>query len=174
VAGYTLVRSGSKCIHFDESHNYSNKPHSVLLYIVTFAWSATHFSEKSLSVQQRIDMSEETSYPTPEFYNPPIIILFYRVGYSFTFLLGFISNTASLATFSRPKLRKVSTGCLFMVLAISDILYLFMCVFDYLEFGFQVMIIHRAEQAPSLLVIVYRFRSSIMLITVHSVDFVLL
>jgi hypothetical protein len=83
------------------------------------------------------------SYSLDQFYalfvNPLVAIRFYQIGYSFTFLLGFISNTASLFTFSRPTLRKISTGCLFIVLAISDILYLFICIFDYLEFGLQVM-----------------------------------
>ncbi len=75
------------------------------------------------------------------FVNPTIAIRFYQIGYSFTFLLGFLGNIASLLTFSRPTLRKVSTGCLFIVLAISDILYLLMCIFDYLEFGFSVIIV---------------------------------
>ncbi|CAF0912189.1 unnamed protein product [Adineta steineri] len=65
-------------------------------------------------------------------------IRIYQIGYTFTFLLGFPGNIASLITFSRPTLRKVSTGCLFIVLAISDTLYLLMCVIDYLEFGFKV------------------------------------
>jgi hypothetical protein len=42
-------------------------------------------------------------------------------------------------TFSRLTLRKVSTGCLFIILAISDTLYLLMCVFDFLEFGLKVI-----------------------------------
>ncbi|UJR09086.1 hypothetical protein I4U23_013334 [Adineta vaga] len=80
--------------------------------------------------------------PMEQYYNllvnPLIIVRFYQIGYTFTFLLGFLGNTASLLTFSRTTLRKVSTGCLFMVLAIFDTLYLLMCVFDYLEFGFKV------------------------------------
>jgi hypothetical protein len=72
------------------------------------------------------------------FKNPVIVIRFYQIGYSFTFFLGFIGTTASLLTFSRPTLRKVSTGCLFITLAISDMLYLLTCIFDYLEFGIQV------------------------------------
>ena len=72
------------------------------------------------------------------FVNPVMVVRFYQIGYSFTFLLGFLGNAASLLTFSRPTLRKISTGCLFIALAISDILYLLMCIFDYLEFGFWV------------------------------------
>ena len=74
--------------------------------------------------------------------NPVIVTRIYQIGYPITFLLGFIGNIASLITFSRSTLRKVSTGCLFIVLAISDILYLLMCVFDFVEFGLQVSILH--------------------------------
>ncbi|UJR09085.1 hypothetical protein I4U23_013333 [Adineta vaga] len=70
--------------------------------------------------------------------NPVLVNLFYQIGYSVIFLLGFPGNTASFLTFSRVTLRKVSTGCLFVVLAVFDTLYLLMCIFDYLEFGFSV------------------------------------
>ena len=74
--------------------------------------------------------------------NPVAVIRFYQIGYSFTFFLGFFGNIASLLTFSRPTLRKISTGCLFMALACSDMLFLLICVFDILEFGVQVMKIY--------------------------------
>jgi len=70
--------------------------------------------------------------------NSIVVIRIYQIGYPITFLLGFIGNTASLMTFSRVTLRKISTGCLFIVLAISDTLFLLMCVFDFLEFGLKV------------------------------------
>ncbi len=73
------------------------------------------------------------------FKNPIIVIRFYQIGYLVTFLLGFFGNISSLMTFSRPTLRKVSTGCLFIALAISDLSYLLTCVIDVLEFGLQVM-----------------------------------
>ena len=79
------------------------------------------------------------------FSNPIVVTRFYQIGYPFIFLLGFIGNTASLLTFSRPTLRKVSTGCLFITLAISDLLFLTICVFDFFEFGLQVSI---AEPDP--------------------------
>ena len=91
----------------------------------------------------RSDTHVKVSYSLEQYYalfiNPAVVVRFYQIGYAFTFLLGFCGNTASLFTFSRPTLRKVSTGCLFIVLAISDMMYLFMCVFDFLEFGLQVM-----------------------------------
>ena len=73
--------------------------------------------------------------------NPITVIHFYQIGYLITFLVGFIGNTASLFTFTRPTLRKVSTGCLFIALAVSDMSYLLICVIDFLEFGFQVKIL---------------------------------
>jgi hypothetical protein len=86
------------------------------------------------------------TYPIDYYYslfvNPVMVVRFYQIGYPITFLLGFIGNTASLSTFSRPTLRKVSTGCLFMVLAISDTFYLLMCFIDFLEFGLKVIFSH--------------------------------
>ncbi len=82
------------------------------------------------------------SYSLESFYalfvNPVVVVRFYQIGYPITFLLGFFGNIASLIIFSRSTLRKVSTGCLFIILAISDTLFLFMCVFDFVEFGLQV------------------------------------
>jgi hypothetical protein len=46
------------------------------------------------------------------FINPLIVIRLYQIGYSFIFLFD---NIASLLTFSRSKLRKISTGCLFII-----------------------------------------------------------
>ena len=72
------------------------------------------------------------------FKNPVFVIRLYQIGYVFTFFLGVVGNTASLLTFSRPTLRKISTGCLFMAMAICDMLYLLSLIFDILEFGVQV------------------------------------
>jgi hypothetical protein len=102
--------------------------------------------------------------------SPPVVVQFYQIGYTITFLLGFLGNTASLLTFSRPTLRKISTGCLFIILAISDMTYLIMCFIDYLEFGLHV-IIFKFEKVNYLLFI-YRLFSIGMLIMIHFVDFV--
>ncbi len=72
------------------------------------------------------------------FKNSQLVINIYLYGFSVTFLLGFLGNTASLLTFLRPILRKESTGCLFIILAISDLLFLIASVFDFIEFGLQV------------------------------------
>ena len=81
-----------------------------------------------------------SSFPPqlPLLQNSILTIYFYRVGFTLTFLLGFFGNVASLLTFSRPTLRKVSTGFLFMALAISDLVFLLICLLDYFEFGWQV------------------------------------
>lgn len=72
------------------------------------------------------------------FTNSIVVVRFYQIGYFITFLLGFVGNTASLITFSRTKLRRSSTGSLFIALAISDTLFLLISIFDFLEFGWQV------------------------------------
>ena len=70
---------------------------------------------------------------------PPIVTQFYLWGYMVTFVLGFIGNTLSFLTFSRPTLRHVSTGCLFLLLSMTDTLYLLVAVIDFFEFGVQVV-----------------------------------
>ncbi|CAF3630676.1 unnamed protein product [Adineta steineri] len=76
---------------------------------------------------------------------PSITTQFYLWGYLITFLLGFTGNTLSLLTFSRSTLRNISTGCLFIILAISDTLYLFISIIDFAEFGLKVRFYHRVD-----------------------------
>ncbi|CAF3430627.1 unnamed protein product [Rotaria sp. Silwood1] len=70
--------------------------------------------------------------------SPPIVSYFYLWGYLIIFILGFTGNIASLLTFIQPTLRNVSTGTLFIVLAISDTLFLFASIFDFIDFGLQI------------------------------------
>ncbi|CAF0880273.1 unnamed protein product [Adineta steineri] len=77
--------------------------------------------------------------------NPPVVIGIFRFGYPITFFFGFIGSIASLLTFSRLSLRKISTGCLFMVLSISDTIYLCMCVIDFVEFGLEIPFYHHIQ-----------------------------
>lgn len=72
------------------------------------------------------------------FKNPTLVVQFYQIAYPITFILGFFGNIASLITFSRLTLRRVSTGCLFIALAISDTLFLVGSIFDFVEIGLQV------------------------------------
>jgi hypothetical protein len=115
-------------------------------------------------------MSNSLEYLYGIVVTPLEIVQLYQIGYTITFLLGFLDNTASLLTFSRPTLRKISTGCLFIILAVSDMVYLIMCFIDYLEFGLHVIIV-KFEKANYLLFI-YRLFSIGMLIIMRSVDFV--
>lgn len=71
-------------------------------------------------------------------HSPPIVAKFYLWGYLITFIFGFTGNIASFLTFIRPTLRSVSTGTLFIILAISDTLFLFASIFDFIDFGLQV------------------------------------
>ncbi len=95
------------------------------------------------------------TYPLDYYYalfvNPVAVVRLYQIAYPITFLLGFIGNTASLITFSRSTLRKVSTGCLFIMLATSDTLYLLMCIFDFVEFGLKVIIPQYRSLSKSVL-----------------------
>jgi hypothetical protein len=74
-------------------------------------------------------------------HSPPIVAKFYLWGYLIIFILGFTGNIASFFTFIRPKLRSVSTGTLFIVLAISDTMFLFASIFDFIDFGLQVLFV---------------------------------
>ena len=87
--------------------------------------------------------SEQSRALADYFYiqSPPIVAKFYLWGYLIIFILGFTGNIASLITFTRPTLRSVSTGTLFIVLGISDTLYLFASIFDFIDFGLQVYIL---------------------------------
>lgn len=88
--------------------------------------------------------STTTLTPLEVFYsyfsNPLPVIRIYQIGYTCLFVFGFLGNLASLLTFSRAALRRISTSCLFIVLAISDTLYLLINVIDYIEFGFSVSV----------------------------------
>ena len=106
------------------------------------------------------------------FINPIIVVRFYQIGYPITFILGFIGNIASLLTFSRISLRRVSTGCLFIVLALSDTLFLLMCVFDFVEFGLQVPFMLAVIEQKEDFFSAHRSSSIIMCDTTNSVDFV--
>ncbi|CAF1464316.1 unnamed protein product [Adineta steineri] len=53
-------------------------------------------------------------------------------GYICTFSLGLIGHSCSLLTFSQRQLRSVSTSLLFLIITISDILFLLMSLYDFL------------------------------------------
>ena len=106
------------------------------------------------------------------FVNTVVVIRLYQIGYPITFILGFVGNIASLITFSRLSLRRVSTGCLFIVLAVSDTFFLLMCIFDFVEFGLQVLFIVVPLSNTTDCISPHRCRSIITCRTMSSVDFV--
>ncbi|UJR37078.1 hypothetical protein I4U23_029782 [Adineta vaga] len=74
------------------------------------------------------------------FKNSPIVNEIYFWGYLILFPFGFIGNIASLLTFSRVTLRNISTGCLFIILAISDTIYLLILIIDFVEYGLKIQL----------------------------------
>ena len=67
--------------------------------------------------------------------NPLFLVLLYRYGLGAVFIVGFVGNLASIATFMRPTLRVTSTGCLFLMVAASDTVFLLVSIFDFVEVG---------------------------------------
>ncbi|CAF1003349.1 unnamed protein product [Adineta steineri] len=78
-----------------------------------------------------------SSGPTPFLVpsNPLFLVLLYRYGLAFIFLFGFTGNLASMATFMQTTLRATSTAFLFLILAVSDSLFLLVSIFDFAEVG---------------------------------------
>ena len=56
-------------------------------------------------------------------------------GYILLFLFGFFGHINSIIIFLRHTLRSISTICLFICVAISDIIYLLVCIYDFLYTG---------------------------------------
>lgn len=92
------------------------------------------------------------------FKNSYTVVQIYFWGYLILFLFGFTGNIASLLTFSRPTLRNISTGCLLIILAISDTIYLFDCIIDFVEFGLQVIFVLNHSYYHILFILIYRFK----------------
>jgi len=47
-------------------------------------------------------------------------------------------NICQIMTFSRKTMRNVSTGILFLALSISDTIYLLLCLYNLIIYGFQI------------------------------------
>jgi len=56
-------------------------------------------------------------------HSPPIVAQFYLWGYLILFIRGFTGNIASLLTFTRPTLRSVSTGTIFIYIYENELLF---------------------------------------------------
>ncbi|CAF1565690.1 unnamed protein product, partial [Didymodactylos carnosus] len=62
----------------------------------------------------------------------------YIYGGAITIAVGIIGHICSLLTFSRRVLRHVSTSMFFMVLAVSDLIYVLMSIYDFVMDGLQI------------------------------------
>ncbi len=62
----------------------------------------------------------------------------FRYGYVIIMIVGFTGNICQIATFSRKKLRNISTGVLFLALSISDTVYLLLCLYILIVYGFNI------------------------------------
>ena len=67
--------------------------------------------------------------------NSPLVVAVYRYGLTLIVLIGLLGNAASVMTFTRRNLRRTSTCCLFLAVAISDSFFLLLCIFDFVEVG---------------------------------------
>ncbi|CAF1164054.1 unnamed protein product [Adineta ricciae] len=67
--------------------------------------------------------------------NTPFLLFSYRYGLGLIILLGFFGNLASIMSFSLAAVRVTSTGCLFLVLAAVDTVFLLASTFDFVEVG---------------------------------------
>ncbi|CAF1185345.1 unnamed protein product [Adineta ricciae] len=72
---------------------------------------------------------------------PSLVGQLYSWGYLCLFVLGFTGNISSLLTFTRPTLRSVSTGLLFIILASSDTIFLLVSIIDFLDFGLAIPLV---------------------------------
>lgn len=95
-------------------------------------------------------------------------------GFLFTLVIGFIGNTLSLLTFLRPTLKNISTGCFFILLAISDMSRLLIFVIDFLEYGVQVRRIEYEYFIYISINTIFRYVSIIILTMMVFVVFVIL
>jgi hypothetical protein len=97
----------------------------------------TRFVETKLIKTMNVGNSSDSSgtLPLTVTTRPLFLVLLYRYGLGFIFLLGFIGNLASIITFIRPNLRVTSTGSLFLILALSDSVFLLVSIFDFVEVG---------------------------------------
>jgi hypothetical protein len=81
-------------------------------------------------------------------------------GNIFLFLFGFFGHINSIVIFLRPTLRTVSTSCLFICVAVSDIIYLLVCIDDFLYTGLGLSFVNQLSNS-NLVNVFCRFRSFI-------------
>lgn len=78
-----------------------------------------------------------SSLTSLDFYYLAVSTNVFRYGYMVILVVGFIGNICQIMTFSRPTMRRISTGILFLILSISDTIYLFVTIYVVYIYGFQ-------------------------------------
>jgi len=94
-------------------------------------------------------------------------------GYILLFLFGFFGHINSIIIFLRQTLRSVSTSSLFVCVAISDIIYLLVCIDDFLYTGLGLSLVNQ-QTNPNLANVLCRFRSFIQSVAMCSSSWLLL
>jgi hypothetical protein len=94
-------------------------------------------------------------------------------GYILLFLFGFFGHINSIIIFLRRTLRSVSTSCLFICVTISDIIYLSVCIYDFLYTGIGLSPVD-SQTNPDLSNALCRFRSFIQSVAMCSSAWLLL
>ena len=78
-----------------------------------------------------------SSLSSLDFYRLAVSTNVFRYGYTVILIIGFIGNICQIVTFSRKTMRQISTGVLFLVLSLSDTIYLLVAVYVVHIYGFQ-------------------------------------
>jgi hypothetical protein len=94
-------------------------------------------------------------------------------GYILLFLFGFFGHINSIIIFLRQTLRSVSTSCLFICVAVSDIIYLLVCIDGFLYTGLGLSLVN-PQTNPNLANALCRFRSFIQSVAMCSSSWLLL
>jgi hypothetical protein len=94
-------------------------------------------------------------------------------GYIFLFLFGYFGHISSTIIFLRRTLRAVSTSSLFVCLTLSNIIYLLVCIYDFLYTGVGLTSVN-SQTNPNLSNALCRFRSFIQSVAICSSAWLLL
>jgi len=94
-------------------------------------------------------------------------------GYIFLFLFGYFGHISSIIIFLRRTLRAVSTSSLFVCLTLSNIIYLLVCIYDFLYTGVGLTPVN-SQTNPNLSNALCRFRSFIQSVAMCSSAWLLL
>jgi len=94
-------------------------------------------------------------------------------GYIVLFLFGYFGHISSIIIFLRRTLRAVSTSSLFVCITLSNIIYLLVCIYDFLYTGIGLTPVN-SQTNPNLSNALCRFRSFIQSVAMCSSAWLLL